>query len=509
MSTFLLSGATFDFCDQDINAIVICILASSGAMDNSDTRAFLRTFRQITECTREIILAVTNEPSLEPELIVTTVIIVGCSGEQVSQKHTFLSRLALRFPFVFSLLGRDNPQSNEPLPAQSLGNACPSEMINSSDTGEMPNMDSEDDTSEGLDMYSEELQTLLSRNYDEICALRESDSGDEKGDAGPSKSNKESFSNFYDPTTEGGPAFQREPLISWNVGPGFQIAQEWAKERAAVSGAAPVLENLCVYALPVGVKPCEESKDGPQFSTTEQRLEPKTLDDMNGKPPGTPKIPSWDALTDSGFEAVMDFYNAASTLLKGKYADVPQKQGLLSVRAASMLEAERDSQKKWSPIVEMRYRGGIYRGRCQGGLPEGKGRLSLVDGSIYDGMWRYGKRSGVGTFYFSNGDVFQGSWRDDAMHGKQPQMTKCLLSCRVGFIFTLGIDGLQTSGRERPMVKGASIQSLETSSLAISKMAGGMATSCALMLVEQGLLRFGMKVFLLAVNSWDSEIGAG
>ena len=35
-------------------------------------------------------------------------------------------------------------------------------------------------------------------------------------------------------------------------------------------------------------------------------------------------------------------------------------------------EAERDSSKKWNPVVEMQYRGGRYKGRCQGGLPEGK-----------------------------------------------------------------------------------------------------------------------------------------
>lgn len=103
--------------------------------------------------------------------------------------------------------------------------------------------------------------------------------------------------------------------------------------------------------------------------------------------------------------------------------------------------------------MEMKYRGGIYRGRIQGGLPEGKvfflarlgermcgslishngiiiihilqGRLSLEDGSIYDGMWRYGKRSGLGTLYFNNGDVFQGSWRDDAMHGKVSALLLC------------------------------------------------------------------------------------
>lgn len=40
--------------------------------------------------------------------------------------------------------------------------------------------------------------------------------------------------------------------------------------------------------------------------------------------------------------------------------------------AVTMQEAERDSPKKWTPVVEIQYRGGIYRGRCQGGLPEGK-----------------------------------------------------------------------------------------------------------------------------------------
>lgn len=35
-------------------------------------------------------------------------------------------------------------------------------------------------------------------------------------------------------------------------------------------------------------------------------------------------------------------------------------------------ESERASQKKWVPVVEMKYRGGIYRGHIQGGLPEGK-----------------------------------------------------------------------------------------------------------------------------------------
>lgn len=136
-------------------------------------------------------------------------------------------------------------------------------------------------------------------------------------------------------------------------------------------------------------------------------------------------------------------------------------------------------------------------------------------------MWRYGKRSGVGTFYFSNGDVFQGSWRDDLMHGKVShflffyffyyrafilfldliwQYMHCSLwlalvwSCRVGFIFTLEIGGLQTFGRERPMVKADSIQNQAMCSLAILKMVGDMASSFVLMLMEQGVYPITMQL---------------
>jgi hypothetical protein len=73
------------------------------------------------------------------------------------------------------------------------------------------------------------------------------------------------------------------------------------------------------------------------------------------------------------------------------------------------------------------------------------------------------------------------------------QFRLCLLSIslflwtsRVGFIFIPGIDGLQTFGRERPVEKVASIQSLVMSVLAISKMVGDMITSFELILMEQG-----------------------
>lgn len=120
------------------------------------------------------------------------------------------------------------------------------------------------------------------------------------------------------------------------MGPGDQIAQEWAKERAADSGATTTLDNLSIFHLPVGVRPLEELNDSPNISNTTQHPETKIGDEIKAQPLVTSKMP-WDELTGAGFEAVMDLYNSASTVLKGKYADIPKKQGMLSVRAASML----------------------------------------------------------------------------------------------------------------------------------------------------------------------------
>ncbi|XWS69423.1 hypothetical protein CRYUN_Cryun04dG0177700 [Craigia yunnanensis] len=295
---------------KDLDGLIICVVASSNVINNNDVRALLHTFRQTTEYTKYIIISVIHEPNLEPNLLVTTVVILGHLEEQTSHKSSIFTRLAQHFPFVFNLLRRHPSQSNDTY---------------KNDVKNVPNRKSSD-------TYS-----LSGSDQNEVALL----------------DGKTYSSSYYDEITEGIPTFHREPLSGWNLGPGHQLVQEWAKERAADSEATPVLDNLSIFGLPVGGK---------------------------------------------------------TVVLK--------KQGVLSARAASMLEAERDSPKKWSPIVEMQYREGVYKGRCQGGLPEGKGRLILGDGSIYDGLWRYGKRSGVGTFYFSNGDVFQGSWRDDLMHGK-------------------------------------------------------------------------------------------
>ncbi|KAK8946988.1 Protein ACCUMULATION AND REPLICATION OF CHLOROPLASTS 3 [Platanthera zijinensis] len=114
---------------------------------------------------------------------------------------------------------------------------------------------------------------------------------------------------------------------------------------------------------------------------------------------------------------------------------------LLLDNAELSQEAERGSPKGWNSIVEIPYRGGIYRGRCQGGLPDGKGRLTSMDGSFYEGFWKCGKRSGLGTFCHSNGDLFRGPWRDDVMHGKE--FTLCTLDeQRIGVAVVLLVEGL-------------------------------------------------------------------
>lgn len=76
-------------------------------------------------------------------------------------------------------------------------------------------------------------------------------------------------------------------------------------------------------------------------------------------------------------------------------------------------------------------------------------------------------------------------------------LTPSPLSCRVGFIFTLEIDGLQTSGRERLMAKAASIPSLVMSFLVISKMDGDTASSYVLMLMEEGQFTLSGYLWLL------------
>ncbi|KAG5236740.1 protein ACCUMULATION AND REPLICATION OF CHLOROPLASTS [Salix suchowensis] len=396
---------------EELNGVVICIIASSVLMEGKDVHASLLTFRRTANYTGEIIICTAYEPNLEPNMLVTTVVIVGCIKQQAPQKSIF-SKLAQHFPFVFNFLRIPHHQPSGNKGKDVMEDAQLLKVIDSPDSVVVENRSSVEGLVSSVDEHSNDAERLSGSDYVGIYSSRNCNNGIEEDGVGLLEEDMMKSSNSYNQNMEEAPGFQREPLISRNMGPGYQIAQEWAKERA---GATPVLDDMGIFQLPVGVRPSEESKGSLNISFATELLEPKNEDDFNGRTLVNSNIPSWG---DAGFVAVRDLYNNASTLLKGKNPDVLKKQGVLSARAASMLEAERDSPKKWSPLMEMQYRGGVYRGRCQGGLPEGKGRLILQDGSMYDGMWRYGKRSGPGIFYFSNGDVFQGSWRDDVIHGK-------------------------------------------------------------------------------------------
>ncbi|XP_042388691.1 protein ACCUMULATION AND REPLICATION OF CHLOROPLASTS 3-like isoform X4 [Zingiber officinale] len=301
---------------KDLNGLVIVTFSSASYLDQSDLHSAIVMFREISRCKSEIIVSQVQEPQLESNLVITTLLIVGES--RVLHK------------------------------------------VKSSDCN---------------------TNFLHKHSYE----------------------------------TEHDANIQNEPPSSLSDDPGFHIAQLWAKERTLhLNGKATETEIL---SLPIGIKTsilCSGYSMNVDLSVLEN------FDNNNNAKESTSgqSIASGNVLTEAGMEAVLEIYNSALALIKGRNLNGSQNGGLLSARAASMLEAERESQKSWTPVLEIQYRGGSYKGRCQGGLPEGKGRLMFKDGCFYDGMWHNGKRCGLGSFYFSNGDVYQGSWRDDLMHGK-------------------------------------------------------------------------------------------
>ncbi|XP_021909853.1 protein ACCUMULATION AND REPLICATION OF CHLOROPLASTS 3 isoform X2 [Carica papaya] len=303
---------------KDLNGIIICIFASPNLVENNNAQAVLETFRRITDYKGQIIISTIHEPNLEPNELITTVVILSCLQQEPPQEGRILSRLARHFPFFFNLLRRYHPQPNASKGNNMPKDVYPSAMINSKKSSEVESRIDLEGIAESFNNYSEELQAVSSDSYSDDYASSEAD----QSEVGLLESMKESF-NFYDEITEGSPAFLREQAISWNLGPGDEIAQQWAKKREAESGDSPALDSLSIFSLPVGVRPSEELKDG--FRIFAQCLEPITEDDVKAQ-----------RLVNSN-KAMKDVYDTASTLLKGKYADTPKKQGNLSVRAASML----------------------------------------------------------------------------------------------------------------------------------------------------------------------------
>lgn len=208
---------------------------------------------------------------------------------------------------------------------------------------------------------------------------------------------------------------KKKRFVGWESGPNSAAAEAWAKARQLENFGAS--DKKDVYKFPMGVKPRDDIETASYMLNRQQS--PRQMEPLAS--PFDAVVP-FSRVVSNGLGAVADIYNAASAKVLKKDGNEGNEEGkkgssFLSQRAASMLETERSS-KKLTPLVEMNYKNGVYRGRCCGGLPEGKGRLTYADGSFYDGLWKKGKQTGAGSFYYANGDVFQGCWRDDQMHGK-------------------------------------------------------------------------------------------
>ncbi|CAN8234719.1 unnamed protein product [Cochlearia groenlandica] len=361
---------------KDLNAI-ICIVASSINLQKKDVKTIIRTFRQTMDYTGDIIVSTVHEPDLEPKVLVTTFFSLRCSLEETSSKGNIFSGL---FPFVLNIFKRYRSQLQKET-SSGLGDA-PVAMEDSADYTDVKNP-------------NQIVERFAIDSEEEV--LGGSENGDSEYPVKEEEPPRNSRLGLGDENIEDYGAIQREPIANWSVDPGYQIEQKWpADSRDRDTG----MLSLAIVNLPVGVRPLKSLNNSLGVASQSSR-----------------KADSGDESMFNQNSSGKDSSDSASTLLSEKYADFSKRRNL-SARAASMLESERDSSKRWSPILEMQYRGGLFKGRCQGGLPEGKGRLVLGDGSIYDGMWHNGKRSGLGTFYFKNGDVFQGTWREDLIHGK-------------------------------------------------------------------------------------------
>lgn len=97
---------------------------------------------------------------------------VSCKGQKVSPKRSFLSSLALHFPFVFNFWGRGSPESEDHVAAESPGDPCLSEALSPSNSGDMPVLKPSDSSNENVDVQSEELETVLGNGYEGVSASR-------------------------------------------------------------------------------------------------------------------------------------------------------------------------------------------------------------------------------------------------------------------------------------------------------------------------------------------------
>ncbi|GAB2282461.1 hypothetical protein Dimus_017003 [Dionaea muscipula] len=394
---------------EERNGIIICIFSGANAVESNDVYPLVHTFRQVTGCTQEIIISRVGDPDMKINSIATTVIALECVEKTSKQKINILSRLVERFPFFCGFLRNHSSQLDVPLDICSTGNSS-LHHTRSYSVNKTSDIFSDEGANVDCEKQCSEPQMLLHDDSYDIYPLRGYCDGKAYGygynDAGTTQiCNKQKV--------EESATCLLKPSNSWNFGVGENMSQNFMDKGDTQCEDVPISDNPSIYGLPVGVRTSDHLYSN--ISNSGMDFHPKLEDDISAQALDKPGLSSRIVLADEGVTG-LPYY--ASTPPRGKNAVVPKKLGVLSVRAASMLEAERDSTRRLSPIIEIGYRGGIYMGHCQGGLPEGMGRLTFPDGSSYDGMWRNGKRSGLGRFCFYNGDVFHGSWRSDLIHGK-------------------------------------------------------------------------------------------
>ncbi|WVZ65814.1 hypothetical protein U9M48_015118 [Paspalum notatum var. saurae] len=392
---FLRSGI------KDLNNVVFLSLTTAWVLSENDMISILHIFRRVTGFTKDIIFSRNSEPDLEPKLIVVSLLTIRNHYDETvaTVQEGFLSSLTSRFPFISSLMGGDIPEQKYNRLQHSFNRL--SDSGSNSVEREFSRVSNDTSDTSVSKLFSEEIEDLES----------ERESNDRNG-----RIELESIEDNFLVDEEMGKDDNREHLGSQqdhsflSNSPGFGIAQLWAKEHSITSGRSKN-DEFDIITLPVGVKSSEvQPKNCPNT--------PSETPDA-GTTVATGHLAFGIPFSDVRLEKVMDMCSSAVTFLRGR-TDRSRKHGSNSIssRAALMLDAEREPEKTWSPIVEIWYGGGTYRGRCQEGVPEGKGRLTFSDGSFYDGLWRYGKRSGLGTLFCSNGDVYHGTWRDDLIHGK-------------------------------------------------------------------------------------------
>ncbi|KAH8948121.1 hypothetical protein BDL97_11G079700 [Sphagnum fallax] len=188
---------------------------------------------------------------------------------------------------------------------------------------------------------------------------------------------------------------------AWKAGPSSAAAEEWALSRAQAREQLVAMDPEGDTSITIGIRP---------------RVEQQRVVGQHPYQKSAPEVIPVDpaAVPRKGVGAMLDKYRA---MLQGRDSSPALAPTTLSQRAASMLENER-STNKLTQVMEIQLNQGLYKGRCQAGQPEGKGRLTYADGSFYEGQWKQGNRHGTGAFYYANGDMYQGSWRNNVMHGQ-------------------------------------------------------------------------------------------